>query len=159
MLWRHHNEKLSWMDTISEAVATFEHVCWSFNPCNCHHQGCLNNPIYHASCWAHFTCHHELWPASVCNPYSSLSNPFCLAGGNYYKKITIPIFRLVLHFFLFEVAFLIFCDISLFIFTFFWMVCYSSMWLCFSPVDALKIDVELISPMTCQFNWRPNFLS
>ena len=31
----------------------------------CHHQGCLNNPIFsnmglYAACWAHFMCHHKI---------------------------------------------------------------------------------------------------
>ena len=65
------------------------------------HQGCLNNPIFSnlglfAACWAHFMRHHELWPTSVSHPFSSLSSSLGFAGGKHYKKITIPIFRLVL---------------------------------------------------------------
>ena len=47
-----------------------------------HHRGCLNNPIFSnlglcAACWAHFMCHHELWPTSVSHPFSSLNSSFC----------------------------------------------------------------------------------
>ena len=43
-----------------------------------HHRGCLNNPIFSnfglcAACWAHFVCHHELWPTSVSHPFSSIA--------------------------------------------------------------------------------------
>ena len=69
-----------------------------------HHWGCLNNPIFQnlglcAACWAHFMCHHELWPTSVSHPFSSLNSYLGLTGGKYYQKITIPIFRLVLQHF------------------------------------------------------------
>ena len=40
-------------------------------------------------------CHHELWPTSVSHPFSFLNSSLGLAGGKYYQKITIPIFRLV----------------------------------------------------------------
>ena len=49
-----------------------------------------------AACWAHFMCHHELWPTSVSHPFSSLNSSWCLAGGKYYQKLPITIFRLVL---------------------------------------------------------------
>ena len=54
----------------SKLVVTFNHVGGSF--CD-HHRGCLNNPIFSnlglcAACWAHFMCHHELWPISVSHP-------------------------------------------------------------------------------------------
>ena len=66
-----------------------------------HQQGCLNNPIFsnlglYAACWAHFMCHHELWPTSASHPLSSLNSCLGFAGGKHYQKITIPILRLVL---------------------------------------------------------------
>ena len=66
-----------------------------------HHRVCLNNPIFStvglcAACWAHFMCHHELWPTSVSHPFSFLNGSLGLTGGKYYQKITVPIFRLVL---------------------------------------------------------------
>ena len=66
-----------------------------------HHWGYLNNPIFLnmglcAACWAHFMCHHELWPTSVSHTFSSLNSSLDLAAGKHYPKITIPIFRLVL---------------------------------------------------------------
>ena len=65
------------------------------------HRGCLNNSIFLnlelcAACWAHFMCHHELWPTSVSHPFSFLNSSHGLAGRKHYKKITIPILRLVL---------------------------------------------------------------
>ena len=41
-------------------------------------------------------CHHKLWSTSVIHPFSFLSGSLGLAGGKQYRKITIPIFRLVL---------------------------------------------------------------
>ena len=75
-------------------------LCWdilsSWHGC---HRGCLNNPIFSnlglcAACWAHFMCHHELWPTSVSHPFSFLNSSLGLAGEKHYQKITIPIFRL-----------------------------------------------------------------
>ena len=40
--------------------------------------------------------HLELWPTSVSHPFSSLNSSLDFAGGKHYKKITIPLFRLVL---------------------------------------------------------------
>ena len=65
------------------------------------HRGCLNNPIFSnlglcAVCWAHFMCHHELWPTSVSHPFSFLNSSLGFAGEKHYQKIIIPIFRLVL---------------------------------------------------------------
>ena len=62
---------------------------------------CLNNTIFSnlglcAACWAHFMCHHELWPTTVSHPFSSLNNSLGFTGGKQYQKITIPVFRLVL---------------------------------------------------------------
>ena len=66
-----------------------------------HHRGCLNNPIFSnlglcAACWACLICHHELWPTSASHLFSSLNSSLGFAGGKHNKKITIPIFRLVL---------------------------------------------------------------
>ena len=58
-------------------------------------------------------CHHELWPTSVSHPFA-LSSSLGFAGGKQYQKIAIPIFSLVLHFFLFQVAFLMFFSIAIF---------------------------------------------
>ena len=50
-----------------------------------------------ATCWAHFMCHHELWPSSVSHPFSSLNRYLGLTGAKHYQKLTtIPIFRLAL---------------------------------------------------------------
>ena len=65
-------------------------------------RGCLkNNPIFSnlglcAACWAHFMCHHELWPTSVGHPFSFLNSSWGLTGGKHHQKITIAIFRFVL---------------------------------------------------------------
>ena len=40
-------------------------------------------------------CHHELWATSLSHTCSSFNYSFGFAGGKHYKKITIPIFRLV----------------------------------------------------------------
>ena len=84
-----------------------------------HHRGCLNNPIFSnlgwgAACWAHFMCHHELWPTSVSHPFS-LNTSCGFAGGKHYQKITIPIpFDLFFKILLFQVTFLIFFSIAIF---------------------------------------------
>ena len=66
-----------------------------------HHRGCLNNPIFSnlglcAACWAHFMCHHELWPTSLGHPFYFLNSSWGLTRGKHYQKITIGIFRFVL---------------------------------------------------------------
>ena len=58
----------------------------------CHHQGCLNNPIFSslglcAACWVHFMCHHELWPISASHPFSNLNSSWGLADGKHYQKL------------------------------------------------------------------------
>ena len=82
-----------------------------------------------AACWAQFMCHHDLWPTSGSHPFSSLNSSLGYAGGYYYPKITIPIFRLILEKFAFPGCFS-YClfYLSLFL-TFFRLVCYCSMWL------------------------------
>ena len=49
-----------------------------------------------AVCWAHFMCHHELWPTSASHPFSFLNSSLGFARGKQGHKITIPIYRLVL---------------------------------------------------------------
>ena len=104
-----------------------------------HYPGCLDNPIFSnlvscAACWAHFMCHHELWPTSVGHPFSSLNISLGLTGGKYYQKIIIAILELFLKkkncfsVLLFEYHFL---SLS-FLLTFLWLACYCSMRLCFS---------------------------
>ena len=39
---------------------------------------------------------HELWPKSVSHPFSSLNSSLGVTGWKYYRKVTIPIFRLIL---------------------------------------------------------------
>ena len=70
--------------------------------CSCNHRavppsdwGCLNLGLCAAG-WAHFMCHHKLWPTSASRPFSFLNSSLGLAEGKHYQKITIPIFRLVL---------------------------------------------------------------
>ena len=102
-----------------------------------HRWGCLNNPIFSnlglcAACWAHFMCHHELL-TSVSHPLSSLNSSLGFAGGKHNQKITIAVFRLVLQHFVIPGCFLIFLSSLSFLLTFFWLVCYCSLWLYFSP--------------------------
>ena len=42
-------------------------------------------------------CHHKLWPTSVSHPFSVLISSLCLTVGKHYQKITITVFRSVLH--------------------------------------------------------------
>ena len=58
--------------------------------------------------------HHELWPTSVCHPFSFLNSSVGLAGKKHFQKITIPIFRLVPQNFVFEVTLLILFSIAIF---------------------------------------------
>ena len=46
-----------------------------------------------AACWAHFMCHHKMWPTSVSHPFSSLNSCLGFAGGKHYQKIAIPVFK------------------------------------------------------------------
>ena len=84
-----------------------------------YHRGCLNNPIFsnlglYAACWAHFMCHHELWPISVSHPFSSLNSSLGLTGGNYYQKITSLSLDLFFKTLLFHAAFLLFFSVAIF---------------------------------------------
>ena len=63
--------------------------------------GCLNNTVFSnlslcAACWAHFMCHHEVWPTSVGHPFSFLNSSWGLTWEKHYQKITIAIFSFVL---------------------------------------------------------------
>ena len=107
----------------SKVVVTFSHVGGSFNllwalPG-------LSNLGLCAACWAHFICHHDMWPTSPSHPFSFLNSSLGLAGGKHYQKMTIPIsiFRLSLYSFL----------LLSFLLTFFWLGRYCSTWLYFSP--------------------------
>ena len=68
-------------------------------------------------------CHHELWPTSVSHPFSFLNGSLGFAGGKYYQKIIIAIFRLVLQNFAIPGCFpyILFLSLS-FLLTFFWLL-------------------------------------
>ena len=84
------------------------------------------------ACWTRFMCHHKLWPTSLSHPFSSLNTSLGIAGEKYYQEITIPIFRLALQNFAIPGSWYSFLLLSLLL-TFFWLVCYCSLWLYFSP--------------------------
>ena len=77
-----------------------------------------------------FMCHYEKWPTWVSHHFSSLDSSLGLAGGKHYHEIDITIFRLVLQNFALPGGFpyILICH-YFFIFTFFWLDCYCSMWL------------------------------
>ena len=86
-----------------------------------------------AVCWAHFMCHHKLWPTSVSHPFSSVNSSLGLTGGKYYQNITLPLFRLILQNCAFRGCFLSCSFLSLsFLLSFSRLVCYCSMWLYFT---------------------------
>ena len=73
---------------LSKVVATFNHVAGPLIFFYGHHWGCLNNPVFSnlglcAARWAHFMCHHELWPTSVSHLFFFLNSSLCLAGGKH----------------------------------------------------------------------------
>ena len=79
----------------SKVVATFSHVGVSFNILTATTGDVWIIPSFRilglcAALWAHFMCHHELWPTSASHPFSFLNSSLGLAGGKYYQKITIP---------------------------------------------------------------------
>ena len=79
-----------------------------------HHRRCLNRHIFStlglsAACWAHFMCHHELWPTSVSHTFS-FNSSLGLTRGKYYQKITVPIFKILL----FQIDSLIFFSVAIF---------------------------------------------
>ena len=74
-----------------------------------------------AACWAHFMCHHKLWPTSVSHPFSFLNNFLGLAWEKHYLKITIPIYRLVLQNFA-NPGYFPFLSVAFFLLTFFWLL-------------------------------------
>ena len=108
-----------------QAVATFSHVGGGhLQPCghvlksiHGHYRVCRNNPIFSnlgscAECWAHFMCHHKLWPTSVSHAFSSLSGSFGFAGGKHEQKNTILSLGFFFKILLFQAAFLIFCSVT-----------------------------------------------
>ena len=80
----------------SKVVATFNHVGGSFNLSMATSGAVWIIPGLCVVCWAHFMCHHELWPTSVRHPFYFLNSSWCLTGGKHYQKITIAIFKIVL---------------------------------------------------------------
>ena len=86
-----------------------------------------------AACWARSMCHHELWPISVSHPYSFLNSSLGVDRAKHYHKITIPILRLFLKFCCSRLISLYSALSLLFLLTLFWLGCYCSMWLYFSP--------------------------
>ena len=102
--WEHRKQwpfQCWWVRVVgfSKVAATFDHVGGSFNLflANTGDVWIIpSNMGLCAVCWAHFMCHHELWPTSVGHPFSFLSSSYGLTGGKHYQKITIAIFRFVL---------------------------------------------------------------
>ena len=79
---------LSWVGVggLSKVVATFNHVGGSFNLFMVTTGNVFSNLGLCAACWAHFMCHHELWPTSVSHPFSFLNSSLGLARGNITKQ-------------------------------------------------------------------------
>ena len=112
-----------------KVVATLNHVGKSFNlymvtTWDVWIIPSFSNLGLYAAFWAHFMCHHELWPTSESHPFSCLDSVLGLTGGKHYQKITIPIFRLVLQHFAIPGSFphIIFCHYLFFLFSFGWFV-------------------------------------
>ena len=87
---------------------------------------------WYAACRARSMCHHESWPISVSHPYSFLNSSLGLAGAKHYHKITIPILRLFFNC-CSRLIWLYSALSLLFLLTLFWLSCFCSMWLYFSP--------------------------
>ena len=132
------------------------------------HRGCLNNPIFSnlglgAACWAHFMCHHELWPTSVSHPFSFLNSSWGLTRGKHYQKITIAIFRFVLQNFTVPGYFpyILFYRYLFSLLSPGWFVIavcdFISIRELVKYLESLKTDVELSSPMTSQLKGYPHF--
>ena len=84
-----------------------------------HHQGCLNKPIFLnlglcAAWWAHFMCHHELWPASVSHPLSFSIVLYVLLEENITRKLLSLSLELFFKIVLFQVTFLILFSMAIF---------------------------------------------
>ena len=132
-----------------------------------HHRGCLNNPIFSnvglcAVCWTHFMCHHELWPTSVSHPFSLANISLGLIGGQYCRKITIPIFRHVLKNFALSGCFpyiLFYCYPFSFLLSGWFVLQYVALCQSGNYIRATVIvnQCRLPSPMTCQHNECPHF--
>ena len=85
MAWRRPDKPLS----EPMVVKLLTHICVTRPQWVNLFMGCLNNPIYSnlrlcAACWAHFMCHHELWPTSVSHLFSFLNNSLGFVGGKHY---------------------------------------------------------------------------
>ena len=97
-----------------------------------HHLGCLNNPLFLilglcAACWAHFMCHHELWPMSVSHTFSFL-NSSCWRKTlleNYCAYLYSCSSKFCYSRLLSLYSFLLLSFLP----TFFWLGCYCNMWL------------------------------
>ena len=82
---------------VSKVVATFNHVGGSFNlfmatTWDVRIIQSFSNLGLCAACWARFICHHELWPAAVSHPFSSLNSSLGFAWEktlpeNYYPYL------------------------------------------------------------------------
>ena len=116
-----------------------------------------------AACWAHFMCHHELWPTSLSHPFSSLNSSSGFARWKHYQNITIPIFRLVFQNFAIPGCFpyILFCPYLFSLLSSGWFViavCGSiSVRELIKFSGSMQTDVELPSPMTSQLNGCPHF--
>ena len=91
-----------------------------------HHLGCLKNPIFSnlvlcAHCWAHFMCHHELWPTWLSHPFPFLNSSFGYSGRKHYQKLLLLSLDLFFKFLLFPCCFPFVLFTILFVFLrFFW---------------------------------------
>ena len=114
----------------SKVVAIFNHVSGSFNIFMATTGDVwitlriFSNLGLCAACWAHFMCHHKFWPTSVSHPFSSLNSSLGYARGKHCRKITIPIFKLVLQNLLFQVVYFILFSIAIFSPYFLLVVCF-----------------------------------
>ena len=121
MLWKPTTWTFAnaWVRGFSDVVATFNHSGRSFNLFYGNHWGCLNNPIFFNlglcdACWAHFMCHHKLWPTWVSHTFSFLNSSVDFAGGKQYQKIVIPIYSdSFFKILLFQAVFLLYSLVSL----------------------------------------------
>ena len=124
-------------------MATFNHVVGSF--IYGYHQGVLlNNPIFSnlGLCAACFMCHHELWPTSVSHPFS-LNSSIGLLGGKHYQKITIAYLWTYSSKFCYSRLLSLYSFLSLsFLLTFFWLVCYCSLWVFRTIVNWCRVAIS-----------------
>ena len=93
------------------------------------------------ACWAHFMCHHKLWPTLVGHPFSFLNSSWGLTGGKHYQKISIAILRFFIQNFVNSRLLSLYSFLSLsFLLTFFRLICYCSMWVYFSQGVVVSND-------------------